>query len=286
MLGKLPITGVALLLGWLPACAWCAAPRPFSIERSEVVDIHAAANNKDYQLYIKLPSDYQQHPEKKYPLVVLTDGFYAFPLLSSINWRMSERHAEYQEPIVLGISYSRGDSIDASRNRDYTPATGAADSKPGYGKAQEYIQFLAQQVLPYASKHYRVDESKQIFAGHSYGGLLGTYLLLTQPELFDYYLIGSPSLDYGQNRLFALEADYAKTHKALPAKVLMITGGREGQGVRDMRAFAKLLQSRHYQGLEISAKVLEQESHLSGFPSFITEGLLWALPLATTPSSH
>lgn len=283
MLGKLPIKIAALLLALLPGYGWCAA---FTIERSEVVDIHAVANNKDYQLYIKLPSDYQQHPEKKYPLVVLTDGFYAFPLLSSINRRMSERHSEYQEPILVGISYSKGDSIDASRNRDYTPAAGSGDAKPGYGKAQQYVQFLAQQVLPYASKHYRVDEAKQIFAGHSYGGLLGSYILLSQPELFDYYLIGSPSLDYEKKIIFALEADYAKTHKALPAKVLMITGGREGQGVRDMQAFAKLLQSRHYKNLDVSARVLEHESHLSGFPSFITDGLLWALPLADTQSSH
>jgi hypothetical protein len=66
--------------------------RPYTLDRSEVIDFHAKANGKDYEIYVKLPESYANNPDKKYPLILLTDGYYAFPLLSSINWRMSERN--------------------------------------------------------------------------------------------------------------------------------------------------------------------------------------------------
>ena len=260
--------------------------KPYTIDRSEVLDIHSTANGQDYQLYIKLPSTYAQNPNKKYPLVLLNDGPYAFPLVSSVVLRMSEVHHEFEEPIIVGISFSKGDIFPISRTRDYTPTNVPpkagdenVEAKKQSGQSAKYVQFLAQEVMPLLLKNYRVNETKKIFVGHSYGGLLGGYILVTQPTLFDYYLIGSPSFGYDKKVIFNMEAEYAKSHKDMPAKVLMITGGKETDMLPNMFAFEKALQSRHYPKLSISAKVLDHESHLSGFPSFVTDGLLWALPL-------
>lgn len=266
--------------------------RPYAIDRSEVIGIHSAANGQDYELYIKLPSTYANHTDKKYPLVVLNDGPYAFPIVSSVVLRMSEIHEEFEEPIIVGISFSKGDVFPISRTRDYTPTNVPAkkgDAHPEAtnqsGQAAQYVQFLAREVLPYLAVHYRVNDTKKIFVGHSYGGLLGAYLLLKEPDLFNYYLLGSPSLAYDHKVIFTMEAEYAKFHTAMSAKVLMVTGGRESELLPDMFAFEKTLKSRHYRDLQISARALEHESHLSGFPSFVTDGLMWAL--APTPSlSH
>ena len=264
-------------------------PRPYVLERSEVIDFHAKANGKDYEIYIKLPESYAKSSDKKFPLVVLTDGYYAFPLVSSINWRMSERNQVYEQSIIVGISYSKGDDISKSRTRDFTPTllsteksnNKEAQSEPG--QANLYVKFIAQELLPYLISHYSIDSTKKIYAGHSYGGLLGTYILFTQPNLFDYYLIGSPSLWYGNKAMFSLEADYAKNHKDLKARVFMATGAEEEEPERgmvgNMLALEKQLQARHYPHLTLITKTIPDEGHLSVYPTFITQGLLWALPL-------
>jgi len=274
---------VGLVLGVL-GMAVIAAPnsRPFALDHTEVIDFHAVANDKDYEVYIRLPASYAHNPTQHYPLVLLIDGYYAFPLVSAINWRMSERHDEMQESILVGISYAKGDDIDDNRGRDFTPSIPPNKHNTNAGGASQYAVFLAQELLPYVLQHYRVDTHRKIFSGHSYGGLLGAYLLFTQPQLFDYYLLGSPSLWYDQRVIFRLEADYAKQHKDLPAKVFMATGAQENDSeyamLKNMFELQKILNSRHYPSLTLEAKSLSDENHLSGYPAFITQGLLWALP--------
>lgn len=286
----LKITAVSIFLT-LPVYAFSVpnTPRPYVLERSEVIDFHAKANGADYEVYIKLPESYAKSSDKKFPLVVLTDGYYAFPLISSINWRMSERNQVYEQSIIVGISYSKGDDVNKSRSRDFTPTFSpnekfnTQEAQAESGQANLYVQFIAQELLPYLMSHYSVDPTKKIYAGHSYGGLLGTYILFTQPNLFDYYLIGSPSLWYGNKVMFKFEADYAKKHKDLKAMVFMATGAEEDDPehgmVNNMLALDKQLQARHYPQLTLITKTIPDEGHLSGYPAFITQGLLWTLPL-------
>ncbi len=261
--------------------------RPYTIDRSEVIDFHAKANSKDYEVYVKLPENYATSPNEKYPLIVLTDGYYAFPLLSSINWRMSERNKVYEQSIIVGISYSKGDDISKSRARDFTPPA-STDEKfnnktDEAGRADLYAQFIAQELLPYLIKSYSIDTTRKIYAGHSYGGLLGAYILFTQPNMFDYYLIGSPSLWFNNKVMFNYEAIYAKANKDLKAKVYMAAGAEEEEPryemVGSMLALDKQLKARHYSQLTIITETLSDEGHLSVYPRFITKGLLWALPL-------
>ena len=47
--------------------------------------------------------------------------------------------------------------------------------------------------------------------------------------------------------------------------------------VRDLESLEHVLKSRGYPSLEIQATVIEDEDHLTVFPSLITRGLKWAL---------
>lgn len=274
---------VALVVFWMSSCC-LATPRALTLDHTQVIDFHAQANGKDYEIYVRLPDSYEANTAKKFPLVVLVDGYYAFPLLSAINWRMSERHEEYQPAIVVGISYSKGDDINESRTRDYTPTRAPQEKIKGdpalavSGGGPRFVEFLSREVLPYVESHYRIDSHKKIFAGHSYGGLLAAYMLFTQPQLFDDYLIGSPAFLFDNKVLFRLEADYAKNHKDLPARVFIASGAEEHDVVRNMFALEKILQGRHYPDMTLKVKSMPEEGHLSGYPAFITQGLLWALP--------
>jgi hypothetical protein len=102
------------------ACAPASAP-PFTLADTEVLDLHAHALQRDYQLYIALPESYRSS-NKRYPVIFVTDANYGFPVVRAIADRL-HKHAHLEEAIVVGLSYAKGDSPTTSRRRDYTPTT-------------------------------------------------------------------------------------------------------------------------------------------------------------------
>lgn len=267
--------------------------QPYVLKNTEVRDIHAQGLNRDYQVFVGLPDDYAEHPDKTYPVLFVTDADYAFPLIRSIARRVGNQGEDLQPFILVGLSYAKGDTGTFSRNRDYTPSKGGqgenADGKPYiYGEAAAYRAFIKDEVFPLIAKTYRADMAHKIFTGHSYGGLLGADILLSDPDMFESYILSSPSLWFNNKVIFAREAAYAQNHKDLTAKVFMATGGYEVVGpdkrnnttndlVADMHTMEKLLKSRGYPDLKVQSEVIEGEDHLTVAPDIITHGLLWAL---------
>ncbi|WP_310186322.1 alpha/beta hydrolase [Shewanella putrefaciens] len=254
----------------------------FKIRNTHTLQIKSEVSGLEYELYIRLPNDYSEN-NKKYPLVLLNDTGYSVAVASGIVHLMAGRDIE--DVIIVGISYSKGHNPLLSRTRDYTP-TYAPNEKRGHslevqkysGKASQYISFISDEVLPLISQTYRIRQDKKIFVGHSYGGLLGAHILMTNPELFDDYILGSPSFWYDNKVMFRMESDYAKSNKSLKANVFMYIGSEEGSMVEQMLAFENQLKSRNYQGLSIQSKVLPGLTHHSAFAVLLTDGLQKAIP--------
>lgn len=262
-------------------------PRPYTLPNTEVHSISSNILKRDYELFIGLPDSYNAS-EKHYPVLFITDAEYTFALVRNIYTRITYegKGRDLQEFIVVGLSYSKGDTRDVSRCRDYTPTENksCAQANKVYGQAEQYAKFISEEVFPFVKKHYRINMSKKIYAGHSYGGLFGTYIMFTNPTMFTHYILSSPSLWFDKHFILNLEKQYAATHKDLPAKVFMLIGeleqikhNIEHDMVKDMKNFEKILKKRHYPSLSIHSKVVLGEDHLSTFPSSITRGLTWAL---------
>lgn len=260
----------------------------YSLPQSEVRTIHAESNKKDYDLYIRLPDSYK-NSTAVYPVVILNDALYAFPIASGAMQLMGNK--VIQDAIVVGISHSKGEDRGVSRTRDYTPtfspleANGhSSASRLASGHAKEYVEFIEEQVIPLLEKNYRIDANNKIFVGHSFGGLLGTYILLNKPELFDHYIIGSPSLWYDNKVMFTMEKNYAAKHKSLKARVNIYVDDNDGSLTdkkmeKDVLAFEKALRSRNYSGLDLKVEVIKGENHHSVFPGLLSRGLMAAIPL-------
>lgn len=260
----------------------------FSMPNSEVRTIHASSNKKDYELYIQLPASYK-NSTTSYPLIIVNDSRFAFPLASGAMQLMGDRVVK--EAIVVGVSYSKGDDSTISRTRDYTPTYAPIDPD-GYasaarkvsGHAKEYTAFLADQVIPLLKKTYRVDNNNKVFVGHSFGGLLGCYILVNRPEIFDHYIIGSPSLGYDNKVIFAMEKKYAEKHKSLKAHAMIYADDNDGslnnqKMADDVLTFEKILRSRNYDGLNLQVEIIKDENHHSVFPGLLSRGLMAAIPL-------
>ncbi len=268
-----------------------ATTTPYTLKGTDVVVMPKTHLNKQYEVYVVLPPDYEA-TDKRYPVMYVTDTDYAFPLVRSIASRIAVHGVGVEPFILVGLSYAKGDTATESRNRDYTMGRFEVDPKvpTKYGMAQHYMDYLTTTVFPTVEANYRINTRRRIFVGHSYGSLLGLQALLTQPKLFSHYILGSPSLWYDKRLVFDLEQRYAKQHKEMPAKVRFYIGSyetlnpgkprysSENDMVGDMRRFVAQLRSHQYRGLDVDSMVLDDEDHATVFPAVISRGIMWALP--------
>lgn len=266
---------------------------PYEVRGSQVWDLPDPVSGRDYQVFVHLPPSYEQEPQRRYPVLYVTDADYAFPIIRQIGRRLNGEGPEIDEFILIGLSYARGDDGPTSRRRDYTPtANGPSTAEPGqiHGGGPAYQTYLRDTVKPFVADRFRTDPARTLFLGHSYGSLLGAQILLTEPEMFSGYILGSPSLWYDQRHIFDVEAAYAAAHRDLRANVYMYIGEYEGVRAGDARfnrsldmvgdnaRFERMLKSRNYPGLTIRNEVLNDEDHLSVAPRGFTHGLKMLLP--------
>lgn len=241
-------------------------------------------SRRNYDVEISLPSGYHREASTRYPIIYLADGGRGTRPVACQIKALREKGALSEEPIIVGLSYAKGENLEVSRKRDYTPVP----RRPGdtaYGGAPAYQHYLHHTVIPYVEGLYRANPNRRIYLGHSYGGLLGAHILLTEPDLFHTYILGSPSFWFANHAILAFESDYAKAHKDLKADVLLFVGGNEisrfdtGRGgntqdmVGDMKRFESRLGQRGFPSLTVRSLVVPGKNHRKAFPP----GLTWAI---------
>jgi predicted alpha/beta superfamily hydrolase len=280
----------------------------YVLDDTEVRDIPSKILKRDYPLYVSLPASYRKQPDRHYPVLFVTDAPYAFPLIRSIARRVGDHGNGLDDFILIGLAYAKGDTPVYSRDRDYTPTPKgdptAVSDMPGraplYGEAEGYRRFIAEEVFPFVAGNYRADMHDKIYVGHSYGGLFGIHMLLTEPTMFEHYILGSPSLQYDTFVMLKREQAYASTHNDMPADVFMAIGGFERINpssknprylrtldmVGNMQLFERTLKSRRYPGLRIRSTVIDDEDHLTVFPAIVTRGLVAMLPATGKNRQH
>lgn len=264
---------------------------PYVLKGTQVWTVPDPVSGRDYEVFVSLPASYATSPTRRYPVLYVTDADYAFPIIRQIARRVNLNGPVIEEFILVGLSYSRGDSGRVSRNRDYTPTPngprGAGDRVHGQGAA--YQAYLKAQALPFVENRFRADPARRFLLGHSYGGLLGAQILFTDPAMFHGYILGSPSFWYDKRHIMTMEADYARAHRDLPAEVFMYIGAFEVPGpsrrnttdadmVADVHAMEQVLNARRYPNLHVQSTVLEDEDHLTVAPVGFTRALMAVLP--------
>jgi uncharacterized protein len=264
---------------------------PYVLKGTQVWTVPDPVSGRDYEVFVSLPASYEANPQRRYPVLYVTDADYAFPIIRQVARRVNLDGPRLEEFILVGLSYSRGDSGVVSRNRDYTPTPNGPRSASSnvHGQGAAYQTYLKNEVLPFIDNRFRADPARRVLLGHSYGGLLGTQILFTDPSMFQAYVLGSPSFWFDKSHIMTMEAAYARSHTDLPADVFMYVGDWEVPGpnprntnganlVRDMQTMETTLKSHHYPNLRVQSLVLTDEDHLTVAPVGFTRGLLAVLP--------
>jgi len=238
--------------------------RPFVL--GVIDELQSTQLNEKRILNIYLPEGYNKTDTVTYPVTYLLDGsadedfihitgLYQFNNFSWIN--------RVPKTIIVGIA-----NID--RKRDFTYAsTLAADTRryPTTGHSDKFIAFLEKELQPYIQRHYKTNGQKTII-GQSLGGLLATEILLKKPEMFNKYIIISPSLWWDNGSLLqiqslVMDADFAQK------TAVYIGVGKEGltpgDAPRVMEVDANLLadklKSAKNKNLTVYFDYLPQENH-------------------------
>ncbi len=203
--------------------------RDFSIGKTIEFESEILGEKRVVNVY--LPAYYSEDSVKNYPVIYLLDGsrdedfihVSGLVQFASFSWINI-----IPESIVVGIS-----NID--RKHDFTyPSRDPRDIKefPTTGGSEKFIEFIKNELQPLIDSKYRVTEEKTLI-GQSLGGLLVTEILFKHADMFDNYIIASPSLWWDKEQLL----DY-ELNQSLKGKKIYVAVGQEG---KLMKRGAKLL---------------------------------------------
>lgn len=241
----------------------------------------------EHVLEVALPLRFPQIESP--PLVVCLDGTWMFGAVRDAT-RIMSMQGEAPEAVVIGLSFDpdRMGDLLAERARWYTPTPYIPPAVTGVkgltedetGRAGVLRQFLADQLLPFTEATYGIGE--RWFVGHSFGGLFGLSSLFDEPELFDKWVLASPSIWWDDRSILGVEEAYADDHDDLAAEVFLSAGGLEGpmestpdltiSMLDDVRRLTATLRSRRYPNLRLAHAVLEGEGHHSTIGAAISHG--------------
>ncbi|MGA3018420.1 MAG: alpha/beta hydrolase-fold protein [Bryobacteraceae bacterium] len=230
----------------------------------------STSTGRDNDLYIHIPSNYNQDKTRKYPVLYILDGQWDFKLMDSVlGGLVYDKFAP--EMIMVGITYSGENAdYDGLRAMDYTPT--AVQQVKGSGNGPKFLKFLKMELIPFIEANYRADSSRRVLQGSSYAGLFTLYAMFADPGLFSAYMSASPAVTYDDRYAFKQEAEYARTHKELPVKLFLAVGGSEGL-TTPVQEFMQTLRSRGYNGLKLETRVIEGERHAGNKPELFNRGL-------------
>ena len=163
------------------------------------------------------------------PVAYLLDGNAAMAALDTELLNRLSHSAT--PPVLVAVGYATPLRIERNaRTFDYTPRVGeGAQRDPltdvASGGAEQFLDLLTQQIRPLIDQRLEEKPKRQLLWGHSYGGLLVLYTLMTRPDAFDEYAAASPSLWWNGGVIHA--EGLAQRLKGKHPTLLMMRGDEE-----------------------------------------------------------
>ncbi|NQZ87556.1 MAG: alpha/beta hydrolase [Colwellia sp.] len=233
--------------------------------------------NEERTLLINLPAGYDASTNRQYPVLYTLDGNTHFKrVVGTVEWL--SRSSRLIEPhIIVAIT-------NTNRFRDLStsvPKDSPADRNAG--GANNFIRFLADELIPHINKKYRTTDFKTL-AGHSFGGLFTLHTMLTKGELFQAYIAMSPFVRFDDMELVKRAAKQLKANQSLTATLFMTLGYEPNlqQGYDDL---VNILNKHAPKSLQWQSHIYELENHMST-PSKTLHNALLAISLNTGYMLH
>lgn len=178
--------------------------QPLTIGKT--TQIKSAKLNETRTINIYLPRDYKENDTTRYPVIYVIDGGIQedfIHLSGLVQYNTQPWVNRMPKSIVVGIE-------NTNRQRDFTfPVADLGflkkvgfkkESIPQYGGSANYIAFIGLELQPFINQHFKTNSDRTLI-GESLGGLLATEVYAKHRQLFNNYIIISPSLWWGNEAL-------------------------------------------------------------------------------------
>lgn len=240
------------------------APASTPITIGTTHTLHSTILHRDRKLNVYTPPGYDENDTTNYPVVYLLDGgkdedflhivgLYQF---SSFEWV-----GRVKPSIIVGI-------VNLDRKHDFTFPTKQLKEQENYptsGGSARFIDYLQKEVQPWVTTHYRTTGHRTII-GESAGGLLATEVLLKRPEMFNRYILVSPSLWWNDGSLMRYPT--TRLSECKDRKEIYISSGKEGMAPDnthvmevDANVMAERIRSLNNPNLHLIHDYLPDEDH-------------------------
>ena len=211
--------------------------------------------NEDREIIISLPEGYTKS-NATYPVLYLTDGFQNIEHVRG-SVEILTRTGNIAPVIIVGIK-------SINRLRDFTYTSNENQLKSGGGK--DFLAFIETELIPYIDKTYRTNTFR-ILEGHSLGGLFTASTLIEKPDIFQAYIVISPSFWWNDQELTKKAGAYFSANLKLE-KLLFFGVGKdestEDFGMRkDLTNFITVLNTNKPPKLDIEHREFDNEGHMS-----------------------
>jgi predicted alpha/beta superfamily hydrolase/uncharacterized protein YciI len=254
---------------------------PYVKTNGEIRVLPPTRQDRQYQLYIGLPASYGKEPDRRYPVVYFTDGYWGYDGIRAIYWGL-EYDKTIPEVILVGIGYA-GENLDYDqlRNTDLSPPVQTRNMfAPGMmvGHADEFLRMIETQAIPLIEREYRADPRQRVLMGGSLGGGFTLYALYAHPDLFQGYVVASPALQ----TLWQYEEDFMRSKRGVGARLFVSVGGLEANTFRnEIELFNRRIAARPYLAGGYQYRRYESLRHDGAILMGMQEGLQYVLePLA------
>lgn len=271
---------VAAIL-FLSPVAYAQKPE-FSVPDLKVHHIKSKFVDQEFIISVSMPVIHDNETQR-FPVLYCLDANYFYPRDITL---MLQGISEVPRFILVGIGYPGKHFLSSFnlRARDMTPVEDDIDMPPAeglvrdvyvpkgkkFGGAKEFLEFIRQELIPFIDDNYPTIKGDRAISGHSLGGLFGLYVLLNKPDTFNKYIIGSPSINWGDEYILKQAENYVANNNELNATVFMSVGALEEAGeeaksktVTNIFRMENILKKKKLKGLDLVTRVFPDETHLS-----------------------
>ena len=243
------------------------ADKPFVLGTIHEIQSNVLGEKRTINVY--LPVGYNQNDTTRYPVIYLLDGstdedfIHIAGLVQFLNFPWVNK---LPNSILVGIA-------NVDRRRDFTfPTTIEKDKKdfPTTGGSAKFIQFLESELQPFIERTYKTTATRTII-GQSLGGLLATEILFKKPQLFNKYIIVSPSLWWNNESLLQVPPRFlnAQTDSSI---CVYVANGKEGKIMEmDTKRLVDILGKAR--NIKVTFEFFTDENHASILHNAAYKGL-------------
>jgi predicted alpha/beta superfamily hydrolase len=266
-------------------------PVPALLPLAVQFDITSANTGRTYRIYVSKPV--VPAPANGYAVLYVLDADTAFA--TAATQAVLASLLDGRKPVVVvGVGYPDVMATMSLRTRDLTPyipnaeTIGKAPLKPEeWGGGDAFHEFMIEELRPVVASMAAVDKSDQSLMGYSLGGLFTLHVLLSNPESYKNYVIGSPSVYWNGKQV--LQDLPSFTHQVRDGKIsprVLITSAEWEQSagsrslpehfrmVDNARDVAETLRRiKGTNGYRVDYALFPNETHNSGIPASTSRGV-------------